>query len=109
MSEKVGRAFDGLDATVKISHAYPGWEPASDSAVLKQTQAVYKELFGTVPEVKVIHAGLECGILSGINPALDILSFGPTLTGAHTSEEKLCVASVARFWCMIRALLEKLA
>ena len=91
-----------------VSHAYPGWEPRLDSRLFSTAASLYRELFGRKPEPKVIHAGLECGILSGINPKLEILSFGPTLENPHSPGERLDIASVGRFWKFLRELILRL-
>ncbi|MGO1886368.1 MAG: cytosol nonspecific dipeptidase, partial [Halomonas sp.] len=66
-------------------------------------------LLGREPEVKVIHAGLECGILGSKYPHLDMISFGPLIRGAHSPDERVELASVEEFWAMLRALIEDLA
>ncbi len=84
---------------------YPGWEPDFDSPLLARAAALHEELFGRRPAVKAIHAGLECGILKGKKPGLDILSFGPTIRGAHSPAERLEIATVQPFWRFLTALL----
>ena len=69
---------------VDICGAYPGWQPNPDSQLLKQGLALYQTLFNKTAVIQVIHAGLECGLLSDVYPACDIISFGPTITGAHS-------------------------
>jgi dipeptidase D len=85
--------------------AYPGWKPNPDSPLLALTKQVFQQEFGTEPETKVIHAGLECGLIGGKYPAMDMISFGPDITGAHAPGERVDVASVARCWHLLRALL----
>lgn len=87
---------------------YPGWAPNPASALLKTCQAVYKRDFGTDSSVQVIHAGLECGIIGAKYPGLDIVSFGPTIRGAHAPGERVEVASVARCWQLLTAILSEL-
>ena len=86
----------GLD--VDITGAYPGWQPDPDSQLLKQGLTLYENLFDTQALIQVIHAGLECGLLSGIHPDCDIISFGPTITGAHSPREQVNIDSVHKFW-----------
>jgi dipeptidase D len=80
------------------SGAYPGWTPNPDSLLLKLCQQVYRRTFHAESKVAVIHAGLECGILASKYPGMDIVSFGPTIRGAHAPGEEVDVASVARTW-----------
>ena len=87
---------------------YPGWEPDFDSPLLARASALHEELFGRAPAVKAIHAGLECGILKGKQPDIDILSFGPTIKGAHSPTERLKIDTVAPFWQFLTALLARL-
>jgi dipeptidase D len=90
------------------SGAYPGWAPNPTSALLKQCQAVYGREFGGEAKVKVIHAGLECGIIGAKYPGMDTVSFGPTIRGAHAPGEKVEVASVGRCWKLLREILASL-
>ncbi|MCZ6830095.1 MAG: aminoacyl-histidine dipeptidase, partial [Gammaproteobacteria bacterium] len=69
---------------------------------------LYQELFGATAEVKAIHAGLECGILKSKSPQLDIISFGPTIRGAHSPTERLEIATVTPFWLLLTELLRRL-
>ncbi len=87
---------------------YPGWKPDFDSPLLAQASALHKTLFASEPAVKAIHAGLECGILKGKKPDLDILSFGPTIRGAHSPKERLKIDTVQPFWQFLTALLAEL-
>ncbi|HLO62952.1 MAG TPA: aminoacyl-histidine dipeptidase [Azonexus sp.] len=87
---------------------YPGWAPNPASALLKTCQAVYRRDFGTDSKVQVIHAGLECGIIGAKYPGLDIVSFGPTIRGAHAPGERVEIASVARCWQLLTAILAEL-
>ncbi len=90
---------------VKTVVGYPGWQPDLASPLLAQASALHERLFGTVPAVKAIHAGLECGILKGKKPDLDILSFGPTIRGAHSPTERLQIETVEPFWRFLTTLL----
>ncbi len=98
----LARAFQ---LTVKTVVGYPGWQPDMDSPLLAQARALHERLFGTAPAVKAIHAGLECGILKGKKPDLDILSFGPTIRGAHSPTERLQIDTVEPFWRFLKELL----
>ncbi|MCB1848254.1 MAG: beta-Ala-His dipeptidase [Halieaceae bacterium] len=101
----LGRAFK-LEVTETVG--YPGWQPDFDSPLLQRAVALHRRLFGHPPAVKAIHAGLECGILKGKQPGLDILSFGPTIRGAHSPTERLEIATVEPFWRFLTALLAEL-
>ena len=85
-------------ASTQLSGAYPGWKPNFDSGILKTMKKVYKKKYGKTPEVKVIHAGLECGIFGKNYPDMDYISFGPTIHHPHSPGEKVNIPSVAKFW-----------
>ena len=87
-------------AGAKVTHdgSYPGWKPDVDSAVLQIMKKVYTQKFGKAPEVKVIHAGLECGIIGDVYKELDMVSFGPTIKFPHSPDEKVHIKSVENFW-----------
>jgi dipeptidase D len=87
---------------------YPGWQPDMKSPLLAQARALHEKMFGVAPAVKAIHAGLECGILKGKKPDLDILSFGPTIRGAHSPTERLQIDTVKPFWQFLTALLAQM-
>ena len=97
MADKVEAAFLLAGAEVSHSDPYPGWTPNMDSHILDVTVASYRKLFGVEPEVKAIHAGLECGLFLTKFPYLDMISFGPTLRGVHAPGEKLDLASNEKF------------
>ena len=77
---------------------YPGWAPNTDSEILKIAVATYGKLFNTKPEVKAIHAGLECGLFLEKYPCLDMISIGPTIKGAHSPDERILISTVQKFW-----------
>ncbi|MBE0655725.1 MAG: aminoacyl-histidine dipeptidase, partial [Bacteroidales bacterium] len=87
-------------AGAKVSHdgTYPGWKPDVDSTILKTMTSVYEKKYGKTPEVKVIHAGLECGIIGDAYPNLDMISFGPTIRFPHSPDEKVNIETVQKFW-----------
>ncbi len=90
--------FELAGARVEFSGNYPGWKPNMNSPILKTMKSVYEQKFGTTPEIKVIHAGLECGIIGDIYPNMDLISFGPTIRYPHSPDEKVHIESVAKFW-----------
>jgi len=88
---------------------YPGWAPNPDSALLKVCQSVYQRDFAAESKVQVIHAGLECGLIGDKYPGMDIVSFGPTIRGAHAPGERVEVASVGNCWRLLRGILAELS
>ena len=105
----VKAVFELADAQVKNSDGYPGWKPNLDSKILKVSKDVYKNLFGKEPEIKAIHAGLETGLLGDKNPGLDMISFGPTITGAHSPDEKVNIETVEKFYELLKGILKRIA
>lgn len=95
---EIAAIYDTLSPSVVVDGAYSGWQPNMDSPVLATMKSLYQRDYGNPPAVKVIHAGLECGILGGIYPHLDMISFGPTIRCAHSPDEYVEIDSVARFW-----------
>jgi dipeptidase D len=98
IGEQMKKVFldNGFNATNE--GAYPGWKPNPDSDILKEMKESYKNKYGKVPEVKVIHAGLECGLLGSTYPNWDMISFGPTIRFPHSPDEKVNHTTVQRFW-----------
>lgn len=87
----------------KITHSdgYPGWKPNVNSEILNKVKASYVRLFNKEPQVKAIHAGLECGLILEKYKGIDMISFGPTIKGAHTPEEKIEISTVQMFWDLL--------
>ena len=98
MCNTVGAAFELAGAEVKHSDGYPAWKMRADSKLTEAVVASYKKLFGHDPIVRGIHAGLECGLFSERYPALDMVSFGPTLRFVHTPDERLHIPTVQMVW-----------
>jgi len=93
------RSVSELAGAVSVfDQGYPGWKPNPNSPILKSMREIYKAKFGKTPEIKAVHAGLECGIIGGSYPELDMISFGPTIRYPHSPDEKVNIASVGRFW-----------
>lgn len=92
---------------VEISGGYNGWQPNIDSPVLRALATTFEELFGKKPAVTVMHAGLECGIIQGAYPNMDMISIGPDLQHPHSPDERVSISSVARTWEFITRVLEK--
>lgn len=98
IANMVRTVFDLAGAAVSHSDGYPGWKPNTHSEILEIATTSYKRLFGTDAKVKAIHAGLECGLFLDKYPSLDMISFGPTLQGVHSPDERMNLPSVERFW-----------
>ncbi len=103
--QTVRAVFELGGAKVETTDGYPGWKPDLNSAILKTARSTYSSLFGKEPEVKAIHAGLECGIIGERVPGMDMISFGPTLEGVHSPDEKIYVDSVEKFWKFLLSIL----
>ncbi|TXT29970.1 MAG: dipeptidase D [Rhodocyclaceae bacterium] len=99
-------ALSGTQA--EKSGFYPGWAPNPASELLKLCQSVYRRDFAAESKVQVIHAGLECGIIGDKYPGMDIVSFGPTIRGAHAPGERVEIASVEQCWRLLRAILTEI-
>ena len=95
-------------AKVETSGDYPGWEPNLNSPVLKVAKDVHKKVLGFDPEVKIMHAGLECDIIGAAYPNLDMISFGPTIKFPHSPDERVNIASVEHFWNFLTNLVENI-
>jgi len=98
--------FDLAGADVRLTGGYPGWKPNMDSDILITMKNVYKELYGSEPEVKAIHAGLECGILGGTYPNWDMISCGPTIRSPHSPDERVNIKTVEKWWNYVVAILK---
>lgn len=92
--------------SITFTGAYPGWKPNPDSAILKEMQKVYEQLYGKKPAIMAVHAGLECGILGSKYLNWDMISFGPTIQHPHSPDEKVNIASVDKFWEYLKATLK---
>jgi len=98
LSEEIRSVFEASGGKAKSEGAYPGWKPNPDSPILKEMKDIYNNKFGKVPEVKVIHAGLECGILGATYPKWDMISFGPTIRNPHSPDEMVKIDTVEMFY-----------
>lgn len=94
-------------ATVEHSDGYPGWTPNPNSSLLSWSIDSYKSLFDAEPKVRAIHAGLECGLFLEKYPHLEMVSFGPTLRGVHSPDERLEIATVDKFWRLLLDVLKR--
>jgi len=108
IARMVESVFSLAGAEIKYGDGYPGWAPNIHSPILTLTKAVYQQLFHTEPQVKAIHAGLECGLFLEKYPQLDMISFGPTIKNAHSPDEKLHIQSVEKFWMLLLEVLRRI-
>jgi dipeptidase D len=109
IAASVASIFNLAGAEVVYGDGYPGWQPDMDSKVLKVGKHVYETKFGAMPEIKAIHAGLECGLLGAKFPGTEMLSFGPTIEGAHSPDERVNIPAVEKFYDLLQNVLVELA
>lgn len=108
VADMVASVFYLLQADVTQSDGYPGWKPNPDSDVLRISVETYRRLFAQEPQVLAIHAGLECGLVGAIYPGMDMVSFGPTIKGAHSPDERLDIDSTMKFWELLLEVLKNI-
>lgn len=109
IAESVKSVFELSGAEVLQGDGYPGWKPDLNSKILKMSASLYEGMFGGKPEIKAIHAGLECGILKNKYPKMDMVSFGPTIEGAHSPDEKVNIPAVEKFYGLLQKILTEFA
>ncbi|MDE7413117.1 MAG: aminoacyl-histidine dipeptidase [Muribaculaceae bacterium] len=109
IADRIKALFSLIGATVVFDDAYVGWAPNPDSPVLKVAVESYRDIFHADPKVEALHAGLECGLFLEKMPALDMVSFGPTLKDIHSPSEKANIKSVEEFWKLLTEILRRLA
>lgn len=107
-AQKIDATFRMIGAHVSHGDGYPGWTPNPDSRVLKVGVEVYRKMYGKDPVVRAIHAGLECGLIGEKYPKMDMISYGPTLRGVHSPDERIEIKSVEMFWNQTLAILKAL-
>lgn len=105
LAKALRSAFELAGYEVTFSGSYPGWNPNPNSEILGLLTTTYKQLFTDEPRVVACHAGLECGILGQNYPNIDMISFGPTIRGAHSPDERVSIRSVQKFWTFLKAIL----
>ena len=108
IANTVRSIFELAKANVDHSDGYPGWKPNTDSEILSLTKKEYIKLFGNEPKVRAIHAGLECGLFLEKYPWLDMISFGPTILGAHSPDERVEIESGKKYWNLLTSVLENI-
>ncbi|MBR1784997.1 MAG: aminoacyl-histidine dipeptidase [Bacteroidales bacterium] len=107
-AQKIEATFRLAGARVSHSDGYPGWTPNPDSRVLKVGVDVYRRMYGKEPVVRAIHAGLECGLIGEKYPKMDMISYGPTLRGVHSPDERIEIKTVGMFWNQTLEILKQL-
>ena len=105
LADEIASLFALSGSQVEISGHYPGWRPDPGSPLLALAQSVFRREFGAESTVQVIHAGLECGLIAARYPGIDIVSFGPTIRGAHAPGERVEIESVGKAWRLLAAIL----
>jgi dipeptidase D len=108
VADMVASVFYLMQADVVHSSGYPGWKPDPGSEVLRISVDAYRKLFQQEPQVLAIHAGLECGLVGAIYPGMDMVSFGPTIKGAHSPDERLEIDSTVKFWDLTLEVLKNI-
>ncbi len=106
IADTVRTIFELGGADVQQGDGYPGWKPDMDSRILKLAVRTYEQLYHKTPETKAVHAGLECGIIGEKYPGMDMVSFGPTLEGVHSPDEKIYIDTVPKFWTFLTTILK---
>lgn len=108
VADMVTATFQLAGAKVKRGDGYPGWTPNMDSEILAIAKQSYEDLFKESPKVLAIHAGLECGLIGEKYPEMDMISYGPTIEGAHSPDERIEIATVEKFWDLTLEILRRI-
>ncbi|MDD4921781.1 MAG: aminoacyl-histidine dipeptidase [Bacteroidales bacterium] len=108
LSDRLEALFALAGISASHGEGYPGWNPNPDSELVKIVAGVHKDLFGVLPKIRAIHAGLECGLFLQKYPGLDMVSFGPTMRGVHSPDERLHIPAVGNFWRLVIGTLKRL-
>lgn len=105
LAEQIEAVCELAELSVNTSGDYPGWKPDPNSSILTVMKDLYTSKFGAAPIVEACHAGLECGIIGAHYPNMEMISFGPTIKGAHSPEERVSISSVQKFWDFVQDIL----
>lgn len=108
VKEAIAAAFHLIGAELQTGGDYPGWAPRPDAPIVQIMSQLYEELFQGKAHVNACHAGLECGILGRNYPEMQMISFGPTITGAHSPDERVKISSVQKFWHYLTETLKRI-
>jgi len=98
VAEQLKSVAELAGMNVEFSGSYPGWKPKPGSAIVQLMEKIYTEKFNEKPHVVACHAGLECGSIGANYPEMEMVSFGPTIRGAHSPDEKASISSTQKFW-----------
>ena len=109
VANMIDSVFTLAGADISFEGEYPGWKPNDESKILKTLKPIFVEINGEEPHVEVIHAGLECGIIGARFQGMDMVSFGPTIKGAHSPDERVHVPAVRKFWEILVKTLESIS
>jgi dipeptidase D len=107
--ERIAIMSNAYGAKIEQDEAYPGWAPNVNSPILETTTKVYSEILGGKPNICAIHAGLECGVIGEKVDGMDMISFGPTIKGPHSPDERVEISSVEKFWDLLLKILKELS
>ncbi|QCX52612.1 aminoacyl-histidine dipeptidase [Elizabethkingia sp. JS20170427COW] len=108
VAEQLRAAFELGGMRVKFTGSYPGWQPNPHSEIVEILENIYTRKFGDKPNVVACHAGLECGLIGAHYPKMEMVSFGPTIKGAHSPEERASIASTQKFWSFLQDILKEI-
>ena len=108
LTNSLKSAFEIAGFDIEVSGEYPGWQPNIHSKILEVVSNIYEELHGKKARIAACHAGLECGILGQNYPTMDMVSFGPTILGAHSPDEKVSISSTQKFWNFLQEILKNI-
>ncbi len=108
VAEQLKSVFELAGMEVEFSGSYPGWKPKPGSDIVKLMEKIYERDFGSKPHVVACHAGLECGIIGANYPEMEMVSFGPTIRGAHSPDERANIPSAQKFWGFLKEILKEI-
>lgn len=108
LANSLRSAFELVGCEVELSGSYPGWTPNVNSEILEVLKDIYEKQNGEQPKVVACHAGLECGILGTNYPGMDMISFGPTIHGAHSPDERASISSAQKYWKFVLEILSNI-
>lgn len=108
LASSLKSAFELAGFEVSLSGEYPGWAPNMDSPILKTLDEIYQKMFSEKADIAACHAGLECGIIGSHYPEMDMISFGPTIRGAHSPDERASISSSQKYWKFLLEVLKNI-
>ncbi|MGI9517528.1 MAG: aminoacyl-histidine dipeptidase [Pirellulaceae bacterium] len=108
LASAITAGMELLDVDIELGGKYPGWQPQPDSMIVKLMSQIYEDMYGAAPHVAACHAGLECGLIGTNYPDMQMISFGPTIRGAHSPDEKVQISSVQKYWKFLLETLKRI-